>query len=647
MTQGQFLAERLAFMRIDNEATTLLRGLLPLFEVEVPKAITGLYTHVQQFAQIRELFNDEAHIARTHDLQVQHWLKFLNGNYDQSYVDAVRKIGMAHHRIGLEPRWYLGAYTYILSELLGQMGRQLSGLNGERAMQALVRAVMLDMDFAISIVNDENYKESQRALETMTQQERRFNDFAESASDWFWEMDADLRFSYLSERYTKATGVDPAILFGKTREETGIPNVDPAHWRQHLSDLHAHRAFSNFNHPRTRPNGEVVWISISGRPHFDEHGNFGGYRGAGKDVTGQVHRELELKDAKIQSDAERNRLQNAIDSINDGFVLWDRDDRLVVCNKAFRDQFDGIDLPKGISGHELMVKFAHAVNIPPANGREEEWASEVLKDRKKELGKEIVFQTHDGRWIRRLDQTAPNGERVGIRSDVTALKQREAELEEARRESDVANRQKSEFLANMSHEIRTPLNGVLGLSELLIADEDLAPQHRKMIEVIKSSGNILLDLLNDILDISKIEAGQLEIECTDFSIDRLIGSVTALWEPQIKAKGVEYTVEADGLPGPVLKGDPTRLRQILFNLINNANKFTHEGGIIVRVSQKSSGDKLIETRFEVADTGIGIKPENRDLLFNKFTQADSSTTRKYGGSGLGLAVCKKLIDLMG
>ena len=253
------------------------------------------------------------------------------------------------------------------------------------------------------------------------------------------------------------------------------------------------------------------------------------------------------------------------------------------------------------------------------------------------------------RLLRRRDEfgavaRALNTAQNEVKQTLSTLEERvllrTRELEHAKEEAEAANVAKSAFLATMSHEIRTPLNGVLGMAQAMGGDQLSALQNERL-DVIRKSGEALLAILNDILDLSKIESGKLDLEDVDFDLDAVMRGALSTFTQLANSKGLSLSFVADGAKG-VYRGDATRLRQILYNLFSNALKFTESGGIKVVVANEPPGLAL-----SVEDTGIGMPPEVTAKLFEKFVQADASTTRRFGGSGLGLAICRELAELMG
>jgi PAS domain S-box-containing protein len=235
---------------------------------------------------------------------------------------------------------------------------------------------------------------------------------------------------------------------------------------------------------------------------------------------------------------------------------------------------------------------------------------------------------------------------AGIGRDITALKETESELVTAREEALAASRAKSEFLSSMSHEIRTPMTAILGMAELL-ADTPLGDEQRRYLEIMDNNGHALLELINSILDLAKVESGRLTLEQVDFNLRDVLEKSAQTLAIRAHAKRLELIVKIAPDVPLALIGDPARLRQVLINLIGNAIKFTERGEIVVSVDRDLTQDDSLQLKFSVLDTGIGIPHDKLPALFAAFSQADSSTARKYGGSGLGLAIVKRLVGLMG
>jgi adenylate cyclase len=350
----------------------------------------------------------------------------------------------------------------------------------------------------------------------------------------------------------------------------------------------------------------------------------------------------------------RTRLTEAIETISEGFSLYDAEDKLIVCNSRYQELLAShadVMVP-GTSFETILRTAIERGLIMDAEGCREAWIEERLA-RHHAASEMHIQRRSDGRWIQVSERKTANGGVVAIYADITEMKQHEAELADlveklqiARDAADEANRTKSSFLANMSHELRTPLNAIIGLTEMMVSNAARfgTEKAQEPLQRVNRAGKHLLGLINEVLDLSKIEAGKLELhpESVDLVplIDEVIGTARQLAE-QNKNRLV---VECQESLGP-LTVDPMRLRQILLNLLSNACKFTKEGEVALRARKVADGRSWIE--FAVSDTGIGMTAEQQQKLFEEFSQADALTARRFGGTGLGLAITRKLARLMG
>lgn len=355
---------------------------------------------------------------------------------------------------------------------------------------------------------------------------------------------------------------------------------------------------------------------------------------------------LERTRLSAQSDAQRRMIQTAIETISDGFALFDPDDRLVLCNSRFRELYPQLDdVAQPGTAFSAILKAGLERGVIDTEGQSaESWMAERLRRHANPGG---LTEYHYGdSWVRISEQRTPDGSTVVVYTDISELKQRQHELEDAMHEAQAANRAKTAFLANMSHELRTPLNAIIGLSDMMVSnaarfgtEKALEPLRR-----VLRAGRHLLELINQVLDLSKIEAGKLELNPEPVNIARLLDEVVGTARSLAEQNKNNLTVECPGDISPLVT-DALRLRQILLNLLSNACKFTKNGDIGVRVVPVSSdGRQWLD--FAVADSGIGMTPDQLDRLFEDFTQGDQATARRYGGTGLGLAITRRLCRMM-
>jgi two-component system cell cycle sensor histidine kinase PleC len=489
--------------------------------------------------------------------------------------------------------------------------------------------------------------------------EERFRLAVEAARCGIWEWDLRSDEIFMSE----VTGVMLGWGGGGVASgEEVIARIAPEHrerLRQALAAAATHGAFDVSFRTAPAEGGAPIWIDARGQAAGErDPDGFSRLVGVALDVT-------EERVAQVRAQAAEARLQGAIDSVSEAFVLWDRHGRLVLCNQNFRKFFnlEPKMLKPGASRQavERLMRLAMREDLPPAGATGE-------------AGREIELS--DGRWIILAERRTADGGRVVTGADVTAIKQQEEArrrneeqlqravvgLERSREEAaelarkyaaekvraEAANQAKSEFLANMSHELRTPLNAINGFSEIMVAEMfgPLGDEHYKSYaQDILSSGQHLLALINDVLDMSKIEAGKFNLHFEPLRLEDLAEDACRLIKNRAETVGLSLVVNVP--PLPEVEGDFRALKQVLLNLLSNAVKFTPRGGRITLAAESrldTMGDRV---KVSVTDTGIGISPQDLARLARPFEQIESQQAKTSQGTGLGLALSKSLVEMHG
>jgi PAS domain S-box-containing protein len=489
------------------------------------------------------------------------------------------------------------------------------------------------------LVHVENITERKQAKEALRESEERFRIMADGCPTLMWVTDAKGWSQFANRAYQIFCGTSAEHVEGVKWQKLLHPDDAQAYLQEFQRVVQSQMPFRAEARVR-RADGEWRWVATFAEPRLSTGGEFLGHVGLCLDITERRKTEqaLQQSEEKFRQLAENIRevfwmvqpATNEILYVSPAYEqIWDRTcaslyenpaSRLETIHPEDRERIHSL-LPRLEQGESLELEY----RIRTPDGQEK-W----IRDRA------FPIRDRDGQLTRV----------VGIAEEITERKRYQDELVRAREGADDANQAKSRFLANTSHEIRTPMNGVIGMVQLLL-ETDLTPEQRRYASVAQTSGRALLTLIDDILDLSKIEAGKITLENLSLDLRHTVEDVIQLARAQASAKGLQVHSDISPNIPRLLRGDAHRLHQVLTNLCANAIKFTEQGGVTLEAVLESKSDRGATIRFSIADTGIGIRSEQVAVLFSPFTQADVSTTRKYGGTGLGLAICKHLVEMMG
>ncbi|HEY0213989.1 MAG TPA: response regulator [Paenirhodobacter sp.] len=342
----------------------------------------------------------------------------------------------------------------------------------------------------------------------------------------------------------------------------------------------------------------------------------------------------------------RRKLLDALEAMRDGFALYDPMLRLVVANRAYIDIFDGVLITPGTTYATSIARLAASGLIDTGQATLAEWQKTMIDRIRPSVIAPAMIHTISGRSLKLLQSWGSDGDLVCQIQDITDMVSHAAELDDARHRAEEAARAKSAFFANMSHELRTPMNGIVGMADLL-AETQLTEDQRLYIDTIRSSGEALLTIINEVLDYSKLAADRTRLYPEAFDIERCLHEVMALLLPAARGKNLRLIIDYDIFLPTRFVIDPGRFRQVMTNLIGNAVKFTQSGHVLARTVGFRRGKGEYEVHFSVEDSGIGISEADQEQIFGEFAQAETTGARRFEGTGLGLAITHRLVTLLG
>jgi PAS domain S-box-containing protein len=447
------------------------------------------------------------------------------------------------------------------------------------------------------------------------------------------------KFFKVNRTFCKLLGYSEQELLGMNWREVTHP--DDMEATEAEDSLMVHGSIDNFALEKRylHKDGHIFWGRLFTSCNRDEDGSPKYIFCQVYDISDRKRAEQLTAEAKEHAAAAEALLNDAIENISDGFVLYDAEDRLVKCNSKFMQLYD-------YSDHDCMpgMTWTDLEELDTSRGTiAEESKTDVPQGERRWDDFERFLA--DGRWIDIRQRKTTSGGVVSIQVDITDRKQAEQLMKEAKEQAERIADQKSEFIAVVSHEVRTPMNGVLGMARLLM-ETKLDDEQEEFVSTILASGESLITIINDLLDISKLDADKLEVESRPFAAGEIVQQSMALMQSKAREMGLDFNKSIDPEIPAVVLGDPHRLRQILLNLLSNAIKFTDKGSVSLEAKvMEQTGESAILS-FTVSDTGKGIPAETIEKLFHAYSQGSVEVARKYGGTGLGLSICRRLAHLM-
>ena len=530
--------------------------------------------------------------------------------------------------------------TYVnrTNELLAK-SQAIAATNFKSSILVCLVSILL---ISITLLQETRNKRLRKLAENDTRQiEIKYKNLVDNSGVGLLTTDLNGRITFVNKRITTFTGFQPSEMIG--RHFSSLVDKD---WVQTINEklrkqFQLRQAESDISYPLSVKSGNRIWVEQSS-VILMENGEPQGFQCIVKDITEKRRIESELKKIELEREEHQFRLQSILDNTPLIIFIKDLNGRYLLANKSFKDAFNS-------TSEQIIGKTDFDLVSEENAKRYKEIDEYVIREQKNvevEETIELAGVTKNLLIVKfpLFDKNNNIYGISGIASDITERYLYGLHLIEARQKAELAEQLQEQFLANMSHEIRTPMNGIIGMTNILL-NSPMSNEQKDFVHIIKKSSDSLMVLINDILDLSKIKAGKLRIENIDFRLRETVEQTISTFRVLINDKGLKLRTSVDLSIPDSLTGDPHRLNQILNNLISNAIKFTAAGEISFEIKPINHVENEIELLFSISDTGIGIPQEKLESIFESFSQAESGTSRKFGGSGLGLSITKKLIEM--